>query len=501
MAMKRKVTAALLVVFGLVVGLLFNGVLSTPTPAPAAAAPAEKQTLSKAELDSLFAFAGNLEKLFHYAAEQVDPAVVKIQSTQMVREMVPENPFEEFFRGMPGVPPGFPQGGGQGGGREMQQPRRSLGSGMIVDKEGHILTNFHVIEGAQQLQVMLADGRTFDGEVVGTDEKTDLAVVRMKTNAADFPFVELGDSSKLEVGEWVLAAGSPFGLTQTVSAGIISATGRTGIGAGDYGSMLQTDAAINPGNSGGPLINLHGQVVGINTAIASPSGGNVGIGFAIPIDMAKDVLPDLIAGRKVVRGWLGIEIWDLTPELAESFGYKGAGGVLVNKVMPGTPAEKAGLKDGDIIVTFDGKPVTAPEELQRAVAATKPEARTAATIWREGKEMDIRITIGNQAAAEKEVSANWLGISVKDLPADAAAQMGIPDAKGVVVTKVDPSSPAADFLEPGFVIVAASQIKITSSEQFNKLVEAVRPGAGMLMRVFDPSQQHSMFRVAHRPAR
>ncbi len=335
MAMKRKVTAALLVVFGLVVGLLFNGVLSTPMPAPAAAAPAEKQTLSKAELDSLFAFAGNLEKLFHYAAQQVDPAVVAIQSTQTVRQMVPDNPFDEFFRGMPGVPPGFPQGG-QGGGREMQQQRRSLGSGMIVDKEGHILTNYHVVEGAQQLQVTLADGRQFPGEVVGTDEKTDLAVVRIKTNATDFPFVELGDSDKLEVGEWVLAIGNPFGLEPDRHR---RHRQRQGPRRASASPTTRTSSRPTPPSTRATAAarwsTCTARSIGINTAIASRSGGNMGIGFAIPINMAKDIIarPDR---RPQGRARLARhrDPATSTPDLAEGFGYKGTEGVLVDKVMP-----------------------------------------------------------------------------------------------------------------------------------------------------------------------
>ena len=501
--MKRKMSAALLVMVGLAIGLVFNGVLSTPTPAPAAAAPAEKQTLSKAEMDDLFSFAGKLEKLFHYAATQVDSAVVAIHSTQTVTQMVPENPLDEFFRGMPGAPQGG-MGGGMGRGREMPQQRRSLGSGMIVDKEGRILTNLHVVEGAQQLSVTIADGRTFDGEVVGTDQKTDLAVIKLKTSENNFPYVELGDSSSLEVGEWVLAVGSPFGLTQTVSAGIISATGRTHISEGGFGSMLQTDAAISPGNSGGPLINLHGQVIGINTAIVSNTagfgvGGNIGIGFAIPINMAKDVLPDLLAGRKVVRGWLGIEIRDLTPELSEGFGYKGTEGVLVNAVTPGSPADKAGVKAGDIITGIDGKPAKTSEELQRSVAVIKPDVRSALTVWREGKEMELRVTIGNQATSEKEVSANWLGISVKDLTPDAANQMGMPNLKGVVITKVAPNSPAGEMLEAGLVIVGANRSGIASTEEFTKLLEAIRPGGVLLLRVVDPSTQQNMFLTVRKP--
>jgi serine protease Do len=492
--MRRKMSAALLVVCGLAIGLLFNGVLSTPTPPPAGAA--EKQAVSGAELDDLFAFAGKLEKLFHYAAQQVDPAVVSIQSTQVVRRVVPQNPFGDLFPGFPG----FPQQG-PGGSRELQQRRRGLGSGMIIDSEGHILTNNHVIAGAQQLRVILADGRQFDGEVVGTDEKTDLAVIRMKTDEKDFPTVELGDSSGLEVGEWVLAVGSPFGLTQTVSAGIISATGRTGISAGDYGSLLQTDAAINPGNSGGPLINLHGQVIGINSSILSSSGGNLGIGFAVPINTAKDILPDLKAGRKIVRGWLGIEIRDLTPELAEGFGFKGTDGVLVNEVMPGSPAEKGDLKAGDIVTDFDGTPVKSAEELQRSVGLTKPGTRVTITLWREGKEETVRLAVGNQTAAEEVAGTNWLGVSVKDLTADAAAQLGEPDLKGVVITNVKADSAAANNLTRGAIIVGVNRNRVTSAQEFNKLVEAVRPGGVLLLRVLDPSAQESMFLTVRRPAK
>jgi serine protease Do len=476
--MKRKLSAILLVACGLAIGLLFNGVLSVPTPVPAAAV--EQQTVPKEDLQQLFNLAGSLEKLFHYAAQQVDPAVVSIQSTQTIKRVVPnmQSPFDEFFRGMPGFQMPF-----GGPGRTMQEHRTSLGSGMIIDKEGHILTNNHVIAGAEQLSVKLADGRTFDGEVVGTDPKTDLAVIKMKTDEKDFPFVQLGDSSKLEVGEWVLAVGSPFGLTQTVSAGIISATGRMGIGEASYGSMIQTDAAINPGNSGGPLINLHGQVIGINTAILSNTAGfgtagNIGIGFAIPIDMARDILPDLVAGRKIVRGWLGVEIRDLTPELAEGFNFKGTDGVLINKVMPDTPAEKAGLKAGDIVTTFD---------------------RATIGLWREGKEVDLRVTLGNQAASETEVSANWLGLAVQDLTPEAAAQMGEPDLKGVVITKVSANSPVADTLQSGMVIVAANRRQVTSAGDFAKLVDAVRPGSVLLLRVVDPTQGENMFLPVRRP--
>jgi serine protease Do len=497
--MKRKLSAILLVACGLAIGLVFNGVFSTPTPPPTAAA--EKPSMSKEQLDDLFAFAGKLETLFHYAAGQVDPAVVRIESTQTVNRVVPSmpNPFGDMFPNMPGFQFEMPRGG-----RPVPERRTSLGSGMIIDKEGHILTNGHVVAGAQQLTVKLADGRSFDGEVVGTDAKTDLAVIKLKTDEKDFPTVQLGDSSKMEIGDWVLAVGSPFGLTQTVSAGIISTTGRTGIGDTGYGSMLQTDAAINPGNSGGPLINLHGEVIGINTAILSNTGGmgmagNIGIGFAIPIDMAKDVLPDLLAGRKVVRGWLGIEIGDLTPELAEGFNYKGTEGVLVVTVMPDTPAEKAGLKAGDIITAFGGKPVRNAEELQRDVGLTKPGTKSEMKVWRDGKETTISVELGNQATSEAEVTADWLGVTVKNLTPDAAAQMGEPDLKGVLITKVENDSPAGNKLTEGMVIVTANRRPVTSAQDLAKLVSDVRPGGLLLLRVYFPQQQQSVFLTIRRP--
>jgi len=478
--MKRKMSAVLLVVAGLAVGLMFNGVWTTPAPVPVSAQ--EQVAESPQDVEDLMEFAGKLEKLFHYAANRVNGAVVAIQTTQVVRERVPGFPFDEFFG------PGFPDleeyfGLGD---REVERQRQSLGSGVIIDDEGHILTNNHVIAGADQLSVKLADGRVMEGEIVGTDPKTDLAVIRIKGDVKDLPVAELGDSTQLQVGDWVLAVGSPFGLTQTVSAGIVSATGRTGIGTADYESMIQTDAAINPGNSGGPLINLRGQVIGINAAIVSRSGGNLGIGFAIPIDMAKEVLPDLVAGRQV-----------LTPEMAEGFGFEGTDGVMIDEVIPGGPADDAGLKAGDIVIEYDGHKTKTMNDLRRAVAMTKPNSRVRVTVWREGKERTFSVTIGNQ---ERAVAASdWLGVTARELTAEAAAQMGWPELKGVVITAVEAGSPAASILRPGYVIVSVNRVKVDSVEEFRRLANRVRPGGVLLLRVVNPNNRRSTFLSIRRP--
>ena len=320
---------------------------------------------------------------------EVKPAVVNISTTQAPRQQprrgfrAPfrgQEPFEDFFERFFGGP--MPQ---------ESRPQQSLGSGFIIDKEGYILTNNHVLENAGTISVKLANEKEYEAKVVGRDPRTDLALIKI-TARADLPVVQLGDSDTLRVGDWVIAIGNPFGLGQTVTAGIVSAKGRV-IGQGPYDDFIQTDAAINPGNSGGPLFNTKGEVVGINTAIFSQSGGNIGIGFAVPISMAKGLVPQLKAKGRVSRGWLGVSIGPVTDEAAKELKLKDKKGALVMEVVERSPADRAGFQQGDVIVSFDGKDVAGPAELPRLVASTAIGKEVSLRVIREGRSLDIKATI------------------------------------------------------------------------------------------------------------
>jgi serine protease Do len=326
-------------------------------------------------------------------AERANGSVVNISATRVTeRSQWPfgdlfgkDNPLEDFFDRFFGeqMPRKFKQ--------------RGLGSGFIIDKDGYILTNNHVVEKTDEIKVILSDESEFDATIVGRDPKTDLALIRIETDKELLP-LPLGDSDKLLVGDWVVAIGNPFGLGNTVTAGIVSAKYRR-IGAGAYDDFIQTDASINPGNSGGPLLNLSGEVVGINTAIFSQSGGNIGIGFAIPVNMARDLIPQLRKG-KVVRGWLGVMIQKITPELEEKLGLKGDQGALVADVTAGGPAEKAGIKRGDVIVSFDGKAVEEMNDLPYIVATTPVGKKVEVEIIRDGKKKQLEVEVGERAQRE-----------------------------------------------------------------------------------------------------
>jgi serine protease Do len=326
-------------------------------------------------------------------AKKQNPAVVWVESVQKVQKMNRQFPDNPFFKNFPGIPQPPQRGGG-------------TGSGFIINAEGYMLTNHHVINGADKIKVRLqvADKeKTYEAELIGSDRKTDIALLKIKREGDDttpFPYIPMGDSKQLEVGEWVIAIGNPFGLSHTVTTGIVSAKGRD-IGSGPYDEFIQTDASINPGNSGGPLLNMKGEVIGINTAIISGNtGGNVGIGFAIPINMAADIMKDLKEHGKVTRGWLGVMIQNLTPDLAESFSLKTTHGALVSDVLPNGPAFKGGLQRGDVIVKFSGQVVEDVSELPRLVATVPPGETVNVVILRDGKEQTVRITI--DAQSEKE---------------------------------------------------------------------------------------------------
>ncbi len=381
---------------------------------------------------------GNFSEL----AEKVRDGVVNIQTTKTLKgggrvfrhffggPSGGRDPFEEFFG---------PGSGGDGPSEGFQQ--KSLGSGFIIDHEGYIVTNNHVVENADEIKVKLADGKEFEAKVIGRDSKTDLALIKIK-GSADLRPLAMGNSDDLKVGSWVVAVGSPFGLEQTVTAGIVSAKGRT-IGAGPYDNFIQTDASINPGNSGGPLINTRGEVIGINTAIIASGQG---IGFAIPVNMAKNVVPQLKDKGKVTRGWLGVGIQEVTPELAQSFNIKDKQGALVAEVFKDSPAERAGIEQGDVIVEFDGKQIKESKDLPQAVAATPVGKSVAIKISRSGKVISKELKVGEMEEKTTEVAkaptGKKLGIGVQNVTPDIAQALGLKEASGVVVTQVEPGSPA-----------------------------------------------------------
>jgi serine protease Do len=372
--------------------------------------------------------------------------------------------------------------------------QRGLGSGVIVSSDGYIVTNNHVVRGADELSVNLADGRKLDAKVIGTDSATDLAV--LKVEATGLTAAKLGSSDAMEVGDWVIALGTPFGLEQTVTAGIISAKGRSSVGITDYEDFLQTDAAINPGNSGGPLVNMNGEVVGINTAIASRTGAYNGIGFAIPSKMVKQVMHSIMENGHVERGWLGAAIQDLNEDLAKSFGFDSTDGVLVGDVVKGSPAEKAGLKAGDIVLTFNGKAMHDANELRHAVAATAPNSEAKTVVFRDGARKTLTVTVGlleEDAVASLRPGARSgesdtvsdLGVSVRTLTGELASQLGYDESQtGVVVTEVQPGSLAARAgLREKDVIVAVGGTEINNTADFNKAVKASDTAKGLRLRV------------------
>jgi len=397
-------------------------------------------------------------------AERVKPAVVNISTTTTVR--VPGNPFRHFFGPEEGGPFGdfFKRFFGDIPDRQLKQ--QSLGSGFIIDKDGYIITNNHVVEGADEIKVKLADGREFKAKVVGRDSKTDLALIKISSLFKDLPTLPLGDSDKIRVGDWVLAIGNPFGLEHTVTQGIISATGRV-IGSGPYDNFLQTDAPINPGNSGGPLINLKGEVIGINSAIVATGQG---IGFAIPSNMAKTVISQLKEKGKVTRGWIGVSIQSLTPEIAQSFKLKEPTGALVADVMPGSPADIAGIKRGDIIISFDGKEIKSMSDLPRTVAETPVGKDVDIKIIRNGKEMPMKLKVAEltEQRIASQMQAPSLGMKVDNINPRWQREFGIKDGSGVVVIDVEPDSPADDAgLQAGDVIKEVNRKSIRNVRDYH----------------------------------
>ena len=376
--------------------------------------------------------------------------------------------------------------------RPNQQPKKGMGSGFVIDKEGHILTNYHVIEGADEIVVTLEDKgkeKEYTATLIGSDSKTDIALVKIKREPGDnteFPFLRLGSSENLEVGEWVVAIGNPFGLSHTVTVGVVSALGRS-IGAGPYDEFIQTDASINPGNSGGPLINIEGEVIGINTAIISGNtGGNVGIGFAIPINIAKGILKDLKETGSVTRGWLGVMIQKITPELKKSFGLSQSEGALVGDVIPNGPADKGGVKRGDVITRFDNQAVREMEDLPKIVAATTPGSVVDVEVIRDGSRKVLRITIEVLKDTKETVvaKADPLGLQVQDITEELAQSLKLEGVDGVLVSDVVAGNAASEAgIRRGDVISEMNRVPVKNLQDYNNLLANVEKGSSVLFLV------------------
>lgn len=462
-------TVPLLMVLAL--GACHRATAASPPHAPAATA-LRAPSSSPGELPAPQPSVADLEVAFQRAAEAIAPAVVSIISEQE-------------------APSGLPPWLGP-----LSEPSevRGMGSGVIIDESGLILTNNHVVKGATDLKVQLHDDRELHAEVVGTDPKTDLAVIRV--HADGLSAAPLYDGTDLRVGQWVLAVGSPFGLSRTVTAGIVSATGRGSMGITDYGDFIQTDAAINRGNSGGPLIDLRGRVVGINTAIYSPNGGSSGIGFAIPAEMARGVKEQLIANGRVRRGWLGVVMGELSTELADSFDYEGEHGVLINDVDPTGPGHRGGLRPGDIVTRLDGEPVRDMADFRNTVAQAGPEVTVQLELWREGQPQTIAVVLGVLPGSDTEAprpaprrtpaadAPQPLGLQLSDPDDRVRRRLGLEEQGGAMVTRVEPGSIADEAgLRRGDVLLTVAGQSAATAADTERLLHDADLREGVRIRV------------------
>ena len=454
---------------------LMSGLILSCTPGFTSYSYAQDPKVSNQSIDILTKTGQAMAEI----AEAVKPAIVNISTTRTIKIQGRDQFFDDpFFKRFFGDQFKMPK----------ERKTAGLGSGVIVSPDGYILTNYHVIKDADEIKVLLSDKRDFKGTVVGTDPKTEIAVIKIE--AINLPTIAWGDSNKLKVGEIVLAIGNPYGLNQTVTMGIVSAVGRANVGIAEYEDFIQTDAAINPGNSGGAMVNVKGELVGINTAIFSTSGGYQGIGLAIPSDMAKDVMDSLIAKGKVVRGWLGVSVQSITPELAKQFNLKEEKGALVGDVVEESPAEKAGIQRGDIITAYEGKKIDEPYQLRNMVANTSPSKEVELTIVRENTTKTIKVTISEQPAEVQKLSKgeyeNLLrGVTIQNLTPEIYKQLNLPKKlKGVVVSEIDEESPAAMVLTQGDIIQEINRKKITSTRDYENIVAKIKPEEDILLLVF-----------------
>jgi serine protease Do len=464
----------------LLAGLLISSKLNWTSPT--AAAP-EQESASQGSAD----VPGS--SLLAKIAREDTPSVVNISTTKTLRGRRPfgsrrqPSPFDEFF----GQDDIWERFFGEQPERDLKQ--QSLGSGFIVDKDGYILTNNHVVAKADDIKVTLSDGRSYEAVVKGTDSKTDIALIKIEAEN-DLPVAALGDSEKIEVGEWVMAIGNPFGLNHTVTVGVVSGKGRI-LGTGPYDNFIQTDASINPGNSGGPLINMKGEVVGINTLIFASGQG---LGFAIPVNLAKEIMGHLRDKGTVTRGWLGVQIQTVTPELAESLGLPEARGALIAGVFKGDPADEAGIKVGDVVVEYDGKAVETDRDLVSLVGSTLVGKKAAVKVIRDGKEVPLKVEIAKRTDGDEEDEGEEgdedslqpfaLGIKVQDLTEEVAERFGLDDAEGILVTEVDSGS-AADKagVSRGDIIVEAGRSPVTNIKDFRKALKGIKKGEPLLLLV------------------
>ncbi|HXQ64999.1 MAG TPA: DegQ family serine endoprotease [Alphaproteobacteria bacterium] len=438
------------------------------------------------------AFAREAPTSFAPLVKEVAPAVVNVSTTEKVaggpmmdlpfQDLPEDSPFRQFFKH-------YFNGPGQGQGESHPMLQHSLGSGFVIDPSGYVVTNNHVVGKATEINVKLSDGTSYKAKLVGRDERTDLALLKIKADHA-LPAVAWGDSDKAEVGDWVMAVGNPFGLGGTVTAGIVSARGRD-LHEGPYDSFIQTDAAINRGNSGGPMFNMDGQVIGINSAIYSPNGGSVGIGFAVPSALAKPVIEQLKEHGSVERGWLGVQIQEVTPDVAESLGLKVSAGALIAKVTKDSPSEAAGLRQGDVITRFNGKDIKELHDLTRVVADTRPGTHAEITVWRDGHETQVSVDVGKMPAKQvaeteepnssvapsaSETKVASLGLTLGVLTADSRKELGLDKTvNGALVTDVKDGTVAAEHgLRPGDVIVKVGQAAVDGPKQAAERIEAAK---------------------------
>lgn len=431
-------------------------------------------------------------RAFSAVVKKTGPAVVHIRVEKKAGGgMGPGNQFNPFddpffqrFFGPSFKHPSIPQS-------PEQFKAQASGSGFVISDDGYILTNNHVIEGADKITVRLEGDKELEGKVIGTDPQSDVALIKVASQGK-LPFLPLGDSDKLEVGEWVIAIGSPFGLDRTVTVGVVSAKGRNRVGINEYENFIQTDAAINPGNSGGPLLNIHGEVIGINTAIFSRSGGYMGIGFAIPVNMAKTVKGQLLADGKVTRSWLGVAIQDINEELARSFKLSQKSGALVTEVSKDSPAERAGLKQGDVITSYDGKAVNDVADLRNRVAMTAPGTKVELVIIRNEQERELTVKVEEQPGDMNRLASNGtdqqlfekVGLSLQDLTPELARQFGYEVNQGVLVAEVSPGSPAAMArIAPGSLIEEVNRQPVHNLKELQKVMKQNGDAGNILLLV------------------
>src|SRR5215470_17075019 len=444
--------------------------------------------------------ARELSTAFRSVARQAVPSVVFITVEKTEKSGNPgalNNPFggfgEDFLERFFGRR--FPEG------QQPHERQQGAGSGFIISADGQILTNYHVVGDADRVTVKLNDGREFTAKTIGTDQPSDIAVIKIE--AQDLPVLRLGDSDAMEVGDWVIAAGNPFGLTESITVGVVSAKGRSRLGIADFEDFIQTDAAINPGNSGGPLINLQGEAIGVNTAIASRSGGYMGIGFAIPSNMVKAVKDQLLTSGKVVRGYLGVQIQELTKALVQSMHIDTTEGVLIANVSKDSPAAKAGLKRGDVILTFNGRPTTDPGQLRNLVAMSAPGTKVPVQILRDNKKREVTIELGElpheqtaARASEETPAPARLGFNVQNITPELAQQLGYSDAEGVVVTQIDPRSEAYQAgVRRGMVIREVNHQEVNNTQDFRQAVQKAEQEKQLLMLV--ENQRATILTMSH----